>query len=122
MANNDHFRLATEDVSALKGQVLARAELSNDAADGHVAARALANALIFAVQQYLEQNSNEHDVDLFMEVNGAQPADVDSWPVNIIAGLRFRAFPEEDRLTICASAVDEAVNLVRSSSPLAWGR
>jgi hypothetical protein len=122
MTNDEYFRQATKDASILKGQVLVRAELSNDAGDGHVPARALANGLVFAVQRYLGQNSNEYDVDLFMEVNGHQPSDIESWSVNILAGLRLRAFPEEDRLAMYASAVDSAVNLIRSSSTLAWGR
>jgi hypothetical protein len=121
MSTDDTYLLAAADASMLQDRILVAAEIP-DHTDGGVAARALGNALVAVVQEYLERVSNEHDVELFCEVNGAQPEDVASWPVNILAGLRLRRTPPDDRHSICQSAVETAVRYVRASSSLAWGR
>jgi hypothetical protein len=122
MPDSDYYKLGAEDAVLLERSVLAGAGLAADVGDGHVAARALANALVIIVQEYLEINSDEHDVELFFEVNGSPPPDIQTWPTNILAGLRFRRFPDEDRARLLERAVNVAVELIRSASPLAWAK
>src|SRR5262249_8603624 len=114
--------LAAADAAMLQNRILAAAEITNVAGDGLVAPRALANALVKVVQEYLERNSNADDLELFFEVNGRQPDDVTSWPAAILAGLRLRRIPSVDWDSICGRAVETAVGYVRSSSSLAWGK
>jgi hypothetical protein len=122
MPDDDPYTLAAVDASILQQRIQSETGIANDAGDGHVAARALANALVIVVQEYLEENSNEHDLDLFLEVNGRQPDDVASWPASILAGLRFRRISPEHWQSICERAVETAIRFVQSSSSLAWGR
>jgi hypothetical protein len=122
MLNDELYRMAAADASMLQGQVFSAAGITRDAGDRHVAARALGNALVVVVQEYLEQNSNEHDLELFFEVNGRQPDDIESWPVNILAGLKMRKLESGDLHGIYERAVQTAVKFVQSSSSLAWGR
>jgi hypothetical protein len=81
----------------------------------------LGNGLIAVVQEYLEQNSTEDDLELFFEVHGRQPPDLDSWPQNILADLERHRIPLSERFVIQEQAVELAVKYVTTRSPLAWG-
>lgn len=116
MSSDDLYRMAAMDAKTLQDRILSAAGNSVDVSDGRVAALALANALLSVVQEYLERTSDEHDVELFLEVNGRQPDDAGSWPVNILAGLRLRRTPAEDRRSICERAVQLAVRRLRPPS------
>jgi hypothetical protein len=89
--------------------------------DADVIARALANALVIAVQEYLERHSSQDDLELFFEVHGSPPSEIGPWPVKIIADLRRHRIPPADRAKICEQAVAAAVGFVQTRSPLAWG-
>ncbi|WP_327041402.1 hypothetical protein OG400_30225 [Micromonospora ureilytica] len=116
MSANDLFRLAVVDATVLQDRIVTAAGVTVDAVDDRASARALANALIAAVQDHLEQTSNEYDVDLFLEANGRQPAEVASWPVTILAGLRMRRTSADDWRSICDRAVELAVRNIRAAS------
>ncbi|WFE52891.1 hypothetical protein [Micromonospora sp. WMMD1155] len=105
--------MAAMDAKTLQDRILSAAGDSVDVSDGRVAALALADALLAAVQEHLERTSNEHDVELFLEVNGRQPADIGTWPVTILAGLRLRRTSADDRRSICERAVQLAVRRLR---------
>jgi hypothetical protein len=109
------------DASGLQVRILDAAKITETAGDGCIAPRALGNALVVVVQEYLENTSNEDDVELFFEVHGQEPEDLMAWPVNILADLRRHQIPPEDRRAICERAVETAARYIRSSSPLAWG-
>lgn len=113
MSSDDLYRAAAMDAKTLQDRILSAAGNSIDVSDGRVAALALANALLAVVQEYLERTSDEHDVELFLEVNGRQPHDVGSWPVNILAGLRLRRTSADDQRSICERAVQLAVRRLR---------
>ena len=113
--------LATADAQRLQGRIESGADIAPETVGAQVAARALANALVIVVQGYLEQTSNEHEVELFFEESSRQPADVLSWPITILAALLMRPTPREDLDRICERAVEVATRHVRTKSPLAWG-
>jgi hypothetical protein len=121
MLEDEPYKTAAVDASMLQNRVLAAAGITKDDGDGHVAARATANALIVVVMEYLERTSNEHDVELFFEVNGRQPDEIEFWPINILAGLKMRQIKPDDLRVIYDQVVQTAKNYVSSSSPLAWG-
>ena len=110
---DDLYRLAALDAKTLQDRILSAAGTAIDVSDGSVAALALANALLAVVQEFLERTSDEYDVELFFEVNGRQPDDVASWPVNILAGLRLRRTPADDWHAICERAVQVAVRRLK---------
>ncbi|MDZ5444032.1 hypothetical protein U2F26_15005 [Micromonospora sp. 4G57] len=116
MSSDDLYRVAAMDAKMLQDRILSAAGSSIDVSDGRVAALALASALLAVVQEYLERTSDEHDVALFLEVNGRQPDDVASWPVNILAGLRLRRTPADDWHSMCQRAVQIAVRRLRPAS------
>ncbi|GAA4572577.1 hypothetical protein GCM10023176_35800 [Micromonospora coerulea] len=116
MSSDDLYRMAAMDAKMLQDRILTAAGSAIDVSDGHAPAQALADALLAVVQDYLGQTSNEYDVELFLEVNGRQPEDIASWPVNILAGLILRQTPMADRHAICESAVQIAARRLRSSS------
>ena len=116
MSSDDLYRMAAMDAKMLQDRILTAAGSAIDVSDGRPAALALAEALLGVVQDYLEQTSNEYDVELFLEVNGTQPSEVTSWPVNILAGLILRRTPAADRHSICERAVQIAARRLRASS------
>jgi hypothetical protein len=121
MTDDDLPARSAADASLLQSRILAAAEITDEAGGGRVAARALGNALVGVVQEYLERTSNEDDVELFFEVHGREPADLGAWPANILADLSRHEIPPDSQNGIRESAVQTAVRYVRSSSPLAWG-
>lgn len=113
--------LAEADAQRLQGEIESGSDVVRESVGAQVAARALANALVIVVQGYLEQTSNEHELELFFEESHRQPADVLSWPITILAALLMRPTPSEDMDRICERAVTVATRHVRSKSSLAWG-
>ncbi|GAB3076835.1 hypothetical protein [Micromonospora schwarzwaldensis] len=116
MSSEDLYRTAAMDAKTLQDRILTAAGPGVDVSDGHAPAQALADALLAVVQDHLAQTSDEHDVELFLEVNGRPPEDVTAWPVNILAGLVLRRTPAADRHAICERAVQIAARRLRSSS------
>ena len=85
-----------------------------------VTARALANALVAVVQDYLKGASGAEDVELFFEVHGRAPADVSAWPGAILADLHRHSVPAAVQKAICDLAAARAIGYVVAHSPLAW--
>jgi len=85
-----------------------------------ITARALANALVAVVQEYLKGASGAEDVELFFEVHGRAPADVSAWPGAILADLRRHDIPAAVRQAICELAATRAIGYIAGHSPLAW--
>ena len=124
MTDQDLRLRSAGEASELQSEILAAAaEGVAKRADGEqIAARALANALVAVVQQYLRGHSSAEDVELFFEVHGRAPVDDPAaWPANILADLSRHQIPAQDMDTIRQSAVATAVRYIRSASPLAWG-
>lgn len=115
MSSDDLYRTAAMDAKTLQDRILTAAGNGIDVTDGRPAARALAEGLLAVVQDYLERTSNEHDVELFLEVNGTEPSDVTSWPVTILAGLMLRRIPVADRHAMCERAVQIAGRRLRAA-------
>ncbi|GAA4674783.1 hypothetical protein [Phytohabitans rumicis] len=120
MADDELRGQSTGDAQTLQTRILGAVNLENDAIHQRVVARALGNALVVVVQEYLEGNSSPEDVELFFEVHGHEPTDVDVWPAEILADLG-RQIPADARRDIRDRALEAALQYVRSSSPLAWG-
>ncbi|PTA45949.1 hypothetical protein [Micromonospora sp. RP3T] len=116
MSSEDLYRAAAMDAKTLQDRILTAAGPGVDVSDGRAPAQALADALLAVVQDHLAQTSNEHDVELFLEVNGRPPEDVAAWPVNILAGLVLRRTPAADRHAICERAVRIAARRLRSAA------
>ncbi|MEU7575829.1 hypothetical protein [Micromonospora sp. NPDC049240] len=113
---DDLHRMAAMDAKTLQDRILTAARPAIDVSDSQAVALMLAHVLLGVVQEYLERTSGEHDVELFLEVNGRPPADVASWPVNILTGLRLRQIPADDWHRICEQSVRTAVRRLRSAS------
>ncbi|WP_327006608.1 hypothetical protein OHA72_04615 [Dactylosporangium sp. NBC_01737] len=121
MIDNELIAQSAADAARLESEILAAAGRAPKGADELIAVRALANALVVVVQEYLEQHSNAEDVELFFEVHGRQPDDIEAWPANILADLSRHRIPADDRSTINVRAVRTATGYIRDSSPLALG-
>lgn len=116
MSSEDLYRTAAMDAKTLQDRILTAAGPGVDVSDGRAPAQALADALLAVVQDYLAQTSDEHDVELFLEVNGRPPEDLAAWPVTILAGLVLRRTPAADRHAIGERAVQIAARRLRSAS------
>ncbi len=112
----DGYRLAAVDALRLLDRIMAATDTGADEESRHGCALALGTALLAVVQEYLERTSNDHDVELFLEVNGRQPEEMVAWSVNILAGLRLRRIPTVEYRSICDSAVEVAARRLHSSS------
>ncbi|MFI2714561.1 hypothetical protein ACH495_31015 [Micromonospora sp. NPDC018662] len=115
-SSDDLYRTAAMDAKMLQDRILTAAGRGIDVSDGRAPAQALAEALLAVVPDHLAQTSNEHDVELFLEVNGRPPADPATWPVTILAGLALRRIPAADRHAMCERAVQIAARRLRSSA------
>jgi hypothetical protein len=118
MTGGDPQLGAETESSALRQRICAAAALPPGS---DVAARALANALVAVVQDYLERTSGPEDVELFFEVHGHPPEAVARWPVNILADLHRHGISERDREIIQDRAIKRAIEYIAARSPLAWG-
>ncbi|HEV3172478.1 MAG TPA: hypothetical protein VGZ32_19185 [Actinocrinis sp.] len=118
MAGDDPRQQAEAESSALRRQIGAAVAMP-DGSD--VTARALANALVAVVQEYLERTSGPEDVELFFEVHGRTPTQVTSWPAGILADLHRHGISAQDRSVIRDRAAVRAIEYIASRSPLAWG-
>ena len=118
MPDDDGLRGESEAESrALQARISEATALSGPSV---VAARALANALVAVVQDYLKDASGAEDVELFFEVHGRAPADVSAWPEAILADLHRHGIPAAVRQTIGELAAARAIGYVAGRSPLAW--
>jgi hypothetical protein len=121
MIDNDLTRQSAADAKRLEVRILEAAGRPRGPENEQVAVRALGNALVVVVQEYLEGHSNSEDVELFFEVHGHQPDDLGSWPANILADLSRHRISPDDRRAIGERAVSTAAGYITSASPLAWG-
>jgi hypothetical protein len=118
MTGSDPQLGAEAESSALRQRICTAAAIPPGS---DVTARALANALVAVVQEYLERTSGPEDIELFFEVHGHPPEVVARWPVNILADLDRHGIPERDREKIHDRAIKRAVEYIAARSPLAWG-
>ena len=115
--DEDLLRQSEAESRALQAHVGQAAALPGPS---EVTARALANALVAVVQDYLKGTSGTEDVELFFEVHGRAPQDVHAWPGAILADLHRHDIPAPARRTICDQAAARAIGYIAARSPLAW--